>query len=536
MLHAVLRKVNIAWLTGPILDKELRVSSRRFRNYLLRFVYLALLTLFVAIVWTATAKQQYSAATQIARMAEAATAIVTTIVQFQFYAVQIIAVIMLSTAISDEIYNRTLGALMTTPITSLQIVLGKLFSKLTQLLLLLGISLPILAIIRVFGGIPWNYIIASLAITLTATLFAGSLSLLFSISPRRAYAIILKTLFVLGFFYLFIPVVIAVLFLELFFEGTVQQDTIIAWCAYISPIIAMTYISVGMLEQATGIIPFFIWPVHCLIFLLLTVGVLLIAIKRVRKIALRSAVGQIEWQRQRKKKSKPSAVKNNLTKWLPPETPLRPVSGSPVIWKELRSPLIQGGRLSSIIGLAVAIGTLLATYIINYRNGSLEENFAHVTYVSIFFAIGAIYCAVLSSTSITSEKESQAWPLLLSTAMTDSQILWGKAIGGFRRCLPVWLFLLSHLLLFTLIGYIHPLATLYMLLLVAWVIIYLTGSGLYFSSRFKRTTTAVVCNFALAVLLWLALPLVFGFIAEIFQDRCLRQKFFKLQRGIVKIL
>jgi hypothetical protein len=47
------RVINPAWLTGPIFDKELRVSSRRRRNYGLRFVYLFLLTVFVAFVWLA---------------------------------------------------------------------------------------------------------------------------------------------------------------------------------------------------------------------------------------------------------------------------------------------------------------------------------------------------------------------------------------------------------------------------------------------------------------------------------------------------
>jgi len=45
-------------------------------------------------------------------------------------------------------------------------------------------------------------------ITLTAVLFAGALSLYFSISSRFAYAVILKTIFVLGIIYFFIPFII----------------------------------------------------------------------------------------------------------------------------------------------------------------------------------------------------------------------------------------------------------------------------------------------------------------------------------------
>jgi len=42
------------------------------------------------------------------------------------YYVPACGIVMLSTSISDEIYHKTLGVLMTTPINSFQIVAGKL--------------------------------------------------------------------------------------------------------------------------------------------------------------------------------------------------------------------------------------------------------------------------------------------------------------------------------------------------------------------------------------------------------------------------
>ena len=198
--NSVLRFLSLFWLTGPLLDKELRVSSRRRRNYVLRFAYVFFLTIFVAIVWLSVVKYQGTAAYQRSRMGLAGKTIITTIVTFQFIATQLIAIIMLSTSISDEIYHRTLGVLMTTPITSFQIVIGKLFSKLLQLILLLAISLPLLAIVRIFGGVPWDYVLSSLCITLTAVIFAGSLSLFFSIRNRRAYVVIIKPFLLWVFF------------------------------------------------------------------------------------------------------------------------------------------------------------------------------------------------------------------------------------------------------------------------------------------------------------------------------------------------
>jgi len=263
------KAINFNWLTGPIFDKELRTSSRKKRNYILRSAYLALLTVFVVLVWASMVRFQAGSAYQISRMSEAGLAVITTIIVFQFIATQFIAVIMLSNAISDEIYNRTLGVLMTTPVNSFQIVMGKLFSKLLQLILLLAVSLPLLAVVRVFGGVPWNYVLSSLCITLTAVIFAGSLSLFFSVKGRRAYAVIIKTFFALGALYLFIPWILVMLFIFLLSSGSGPPNTLLSILMLPNPIAAMQLNSMAMMSaRMTGAgMPFFSWPLHCMVML-----------------------------------------------------------------------------------------------------------------------------------------------------------------------------------------------------------------------------------------------------------------------------
>ena len=179
-------------LFGPILDKELRVSSRRRRNYILRSIYISLLIISVCYQWIAGVLIFSSGSTlyQVSRLPEVGKQITHSIIWIQFVVSQIIAIVMLSSSISDEIRAGTLYSLMTTPINSFQIVTGKLFSKLLQIFMLLAISMPVLAIIRVFGGIPWQFVFSSFCITLTAVIFAGSLSLLFSTIYRNSYHVI----------------------------------------------------------------------------------------------------------------------------------------------------------------------------------------------------------------------------------------------------------------------------------------------------------------------------------------------------------
>jgi ABC-type transport system involved in multi-copper enzyme maturation permease subunit len=148
----------------------------------------------------------------------------------------------------------------------------------------------------------------------------------------------------------------------------------------------------------------------------------------------------------------------------------------------------------------------------------LDEQGVHIFYAIIALGLGHLSTIVLSATPITAEKESRSWPLLLTTTLDDKSILFGKWVGVLRRCLPAWIWLLGHVAIFSLAGFIHPMAIFQIGLLVAWSVVFLSGSGLYFSSRFKHTTTAVTMNVALAIVLWAIVPILMGMIGSFFRD------------------
>ncbi|MGD8500038.1 MAG: hypothetical protein PVJ86_05295, partial [Phycisphaerales bacterium] len=280
------RLFRLSWLTGPIFDKELRVSSRRRRNYVLRFAYLVLLSCFLVLVWIEEVRYSGSAVYRISRMARAGQTIIACTVWFQFCVTQVVAVIMLSTSISDEIYNRTLGLLMTTPINSFQIVMGKLFSKLLQLILLLAISLPLLAIVRVFGGVPWGYVTSSLCITLTTVIFVGSLSLFFSIFSRRAYIVIIVTTVTIGILFAFIPLLAFMLWHTMDLRAMISEKTLFAVLFAPNPYCSMFSNTMVMMEpRAAAGMPALFWPLHCGIMLAASAVVLSVSVIKVRKVA-----------------------------------------------------------------------------------------------------------------------------------------------------------------------------------------------------------------------------------------------------------
>ncbi|RPJ25291.1 MAG: ABC transporter permease, partial [Planctomycetaceae bacterium] len=359
--------------------------------------------------------------------------------------------------------------------------------------LLLAITLPLLAIVRVFGGVPWDFLVASLCVTMTTVLFVGSLSLFFSIFTRRAYVVILMAALTLGIVFALFPFIVAFLMHDVVAPGAFFDAL-----TYANPYVLMAKATAAM-ESARSM-RFVNWTVHCAIMSGASVLLLLLSTVLVRKAALRQAVGQSGLWSPRGRSLENSARAGRI----------RRVVGSPVLWKERRAPLLGRRKLGMIVALLGALGLVGTTYILCAKEKMLTDAEVQASYIVIFLLLGTLFTTVLPATCITSEKESQTWLLLLTTAISDWEIVWGKFLGVVRRCLPAWLFLLGHVMLFALAGIIHPIGAVQLGILVAWVVFFLSGTGLYFSSRFRHTTTAVIANVALAAGVWAFVPLVLG--------------------------
>ena len=503
-----------SWLTGPVFDKELRVSSRKRRNYVLRFAYISLLLTLLLFIWINIVDYRSTNVIQVSRMAQAGRDIVSFIVWFQFIAAQLIAIIMLSNSISDEIYHKTLGMLMTTPITSLQIVMGKLFSKIFQLILLLAISFPLLAIVRIFGGVPWKYVLSSLFITFTTVLFISSLSLFFSIFCRKSYIVIILTVLTLLTLFALIPF-LYIAFINLTgMYRTVHEATLLFILFEPNPYLAFYFQTMATLNPGSLPGSFFLSIyVHCSIMLAASSVLLLLSIILVRKVALRQATGQSLSPLRRRKAKNGKVVSETKG-----QSGTISVIGPPILWKELILPVRKRTRIYRIIGAIIFLLLLFYSYWFFIEENAIADKAVQVFYALIFMGLAALFTIVLSATSITSEKESRSWPLLLTTTLDDSQIVIGKFYGVLSRSMPAWILLILHVFYFSITGIMHPAGFLLTMILATWFIFFLCSTGLYFSSLFKHTTTAVIMNFVVAAVIWGIVPLILGIYGEIIHD------------------
>lgn len=491
-----LKVLNPFRITGPIFDKELRVSSRRKRNYILRFAYLAILLAVTLFIWEDEVRWGTgNLAYQSSRLSQAGLMITAAVVIFQFYAAQILSVIMLSNSISDEVYNKTLGALMSTPINSFQIVMGKLLSKLLQIALLICLTLPILGIIRVFGGVPWEYLIRSLCITFTAVIFAGMVSLNLSIGHKHTYVVIILAFIRLVILYIALPIFAVWVASEHF---GIKENTFMQWLTVVNPLFIMYVMLADLFYPGAIGFSTSVWGWHCLFMLACSAVLFLRAIIVVRKKALQQACGQSESPGRKWKFWRTSSKDEKI----------RRIKGNPLVWKELRKSSFDMSFRKKIIAASSIIACLLFSYYMCVKERMLDDGGIHIMYCEIFMALGIFIATVFSATSITSDKISRSLPVLLTTLITDWKIVMAKAIGVFRRTVPVWSLLFVHIIIFILLKNIHPSALIQVVIIVFGAMIFVVSSGIFFSSMFKHTTGAVVANLVFVAIVWGGIPFI----------------------------
>ena len=566
----MLSLLNPSRWTGPIFGKELRVVSRQRRAYAMRAAYLALMGLFVAIFWLRSVPAGLSEAARADRMAEAGKTLAATIGWVQFLAIQLIAVVLTSTTISDEVYHGTLATLMTTPITSFQIVMGKLLSKMLQLVQLVILSVPLLAVLRVFGGIPWDFVLASTCITLTTALVAGAVTMLFSAMFRRSYVTLLTSLGVGLGLYVILPWILMIVMVALAIATMASGARGQAMSAMsrlvmsIHPGAAMLGVTAELFTPGTAGMMSFSWVLHCGGALIATLLILLLCAVTVRRVAVKKAFGSpaptglvllqavpsataVAAETPKPAKKAPhsddealpllplataevapappvAAAPAPMPVWTPVAAAvrIRRVNRSPMVWKELAGPLLRGKTATLTLWIVGMSMTVLIYVLFGALGSAFSDDVLKVLSVGgvqAFFTVTFVLAAlgvtvIMSAMSVVREKEARTMAMLLTTPLTAWQILLGKAAGVAYRCMLAWFFLIGHVLIFTVVGVLSPAAALHLVMLIVWIHVFLIGLGQYFGACFKRTTPAIIVILAVFATIWIIVPIVVPIIEQ----------------------
>ena len=224
------------------------------------------------------------------------------------------------------------------------------------------------------------------------------------------------------------------------------------------------------------------------------------SIRLVRHVALRRAMGEPslvdQWRSRFRREPRADEA--------PPTGAIRRVVGPPMIWRELVCRLSRREKLAAMTAVGIEVMMLFIAFaflaVLGYEG-------AHALFILTFLTLAVFFTVNTSATLVSTEREARTWPLLLVTPLRDRDILAGKFAGLLRRCGPIWLPLVAYVVLFTGARIFHPLAIPHILAMSTSTLFFLGCTGLYLSSRMRRTTAAVTAHLVLIGVLWLILPI-----------------------------
>ena len=186
-----LRLPRIGLTTGisAIMVKELRGRMRGRRAFIVLTIHVALLAVFA---WMFERINEESVAQggmfggQVTfASAQIGRGLFFGLMMLQTLMVAVLAPAATAGAISSEREHQTLELLSVTPISSLAIVLGKLLSALAWVFVLILASIPVTAIVFVFGGVALDDMIRGYVVLFATVIGLGSVGIFFSTLTRR---------------------------------------------------------------------------------------------------------------------------------------------------------------------------------------------------------------------------------------------------------------------------------------------------------------------------------------------------------------
>jgi ABC-type transport system involved in multi-copper enzyme maturation permease subunit len=185
---------------GPVFFFDMLRSSRRGRHFGLRCAYgvLLLCTLFVAYSsWFRVGLDPHGLFVEetipATEMSKFGTSFYLKFLCVQFLVMLLLTPLYTAGAIAEEKDKRTLDYLLTTHLSSREIVLSKLLARLGHLALLLLVGLPIVGLTQFFGGVDPALVLAGFAATFATMLSLGGLSILISVHSKHPLQATLRT-------------------------------------------------------------------------------------------------------------------------------------------------------------------------------------------------------------------------------------------------------------------------------------------------------------------------------------------------------
>lgn len=492
---------------NPILERELRASGRRTSTYVMRMLYAGAFSIGAILAVVAMFEQSSfdtSATRRAQSMSQVGEATVLFVGWFQFVTLVLLAPIMTSPSICEEKQRGTLGALMTTPLTAIQIVLGKLTGRLYQVLLLALISVPLLFAVRVFGGVTVELVLSFTLVTFTTALFAGSLGLLFATWHTRAAPAAIFALLTLALFFAFPPIIYYAMEHSNFYRDIERLGIPARHIRALAPLgvaACPPYMLLTMMINGTthSGIPWLagtwfdkLWVLSSTLMLTGSLITILITARSLRRIMLDETGGaaiepqQSESESTRRRSRGPRVAR---------------LGAHPVYWREASRRWITGRFEKWVLG-----GVLVVSLGFAYWKTDLDDPPIHLLIGFTGMGLLLLCAAVLTSTAVNGERASDTWDTLMAAPVSAREVILGKYLAAVRRIAPFFALIALHFIVTALTGNMNPSGAIMILMLMAGPVFLYLATGLALSLFFTKTAVSSTANIVLMMSVLLGVP------------------------------
>lgn len=198
------------FLSNPVLTRELRGRIRGWRALTILIVYLSITGLITFLVYAAGASSSLGGVNDVEAGRTIGKAIFITVMAATLVQVCVITPALTAGAISGEKERQSYDLLITTLLSPLQIIIGKLASALAFAMLLIFASLPMAGLAFLFGGVSGTeLLIGVVGLAATAICYA-TVGIFWSTVMRSTLAANVMALGSVIFLLLFIPFIFVV--------------------------------------------------------------------------------------------------------------------------------------------------------------------------------------------------------------------------------------------------------------------------------------------------------------------------------------
>ena len=182
-------------LVGPIFTRELVTAPRRPQHFVYRGVYGTAIFVLMCTAWFVLVQTQEIRT--VGDMARFGSILFLILAPLQLALMTFLAALRSASAVAQEKDKKTILLLLMTRLSNHELVLGKLFASLLDVLVMLVTAAPIFMLLTLFGGVSLAQVARVFAVTLATVLVAGSLGSTVALAREKTFQALAMTALIL---------------------------------------------------------------------------------------------------------------------------------------------------------------------------------------------------------------------------------------------------------------------------------------------------------------------------------------------------